>query len=169
MTRIRTAACALACSLSLILTGTLAGCGGTTRERAPSGSSSTALGTLGGAALGGLVGSQFGKGGGNVAATVAGVVLGGLAGRELGKSLADDNDRDRAAQAERDAVERDRSVTWSNPDTGRRGTVEPVRSYTDSAGRRCRDYIHTVETPDGRQSDHATACRDEDGNWRVIS
>ena len=45
------------------------------------------VGTLGGAALGGLLGSQFGGGTGKLVATGIGVFLGGLAGREIGKSL----------------------------------------------------------------------------------
>jgi hypothetical protein len=51
--------------------------------------SSETIGTLGGAALGGLVGNQFGKGGGNVAATVGGVVVGGLVGNALGRDTDD--------------------------------------------------------------------------------
>ena len=38
------------------------------------------VGTLGGAAAGGLLGSQFGKGSGKLAMTGLGVVLGGWAG-----------------------------------------------------------------------------------------
>lgn len=45
----------------------------------------TALGTLGGAAAGGVAGAQFGKKSGKVLATIGGAVLGGLAGREVEK------------------------------------------------------------------------------------
>lgn len=45
------------------------------------------LGTLGGAAAGGLAGSQFGKGKGNTAMTVIGVLGGALAGREVQKQV----------------------------------------------------------------------------------
>jgi outer membrane lipoprotein SlyB len=41
------------------------------------------VGTLGGAAAGGLVGNQFGRGKGNTAMTVAGVIGGALAGRAV--------------------------------------------------------------------------------------
>ena len=50
------------------------------------------LGTLGGAAGGGLLGAQFGHGAGNLAATAAGAVLGGYVGNEVGASL-DNGDR----------------------------------------------------------------------------
>jgi phage tail tape-measure protein len=46
------------------------------------------IGTLGGAAVGGLVGNQFGKGDGNVAATIGGVLVGGVIGNAIGR----DND-----------------------------------------------------------------------------
>lgn len=45
----------------------------------------TTVGTLGGAAVGGLVGNQFGKGSGNTAATVGGAVVGGLIGHNQTK------------------------------------------------------------------------------------
>jgi len=43
----------------------------------------SAVGTLGGAAAGGLAGAQFGKKSGKILATIGGAVLGGLAGREV--------------------------------------------------------------------------------------
>ncbi|MDR3419005.1 MAG: glycine zipper 2TM domain-containing protein, partial [Nevskia sp.] len=46
-----------------------------------------AVGTLGGAAAGGLLGNQFGHGGGKTAMTVVGVLGGALAGREVEKQV----------------------------------------------------------------------------------
>lgn len=45
----------------------------------------TALGTIGGAVVGGILGNQIGKGDGNTAATIAGAVGGAYAGREIEK------------------------------------------------------------------------------------
>jgi outer membrane lipoprotein SlyB len=45
------------------------------------------IGTLGGAAVGGLLGNQFGRGKGNTAMTAVGVVGGALAGREVQKRV----------------------------------------------------------------------------------
>lgn len=44
-------------------------------------------GTVGGAVLGGLVGSRFGGGSGKIATTGLGAVLGGLAGSAIGSSI----------------------------------------------------------------------------------
>ena len=41
------------------------------------------VGTVGGAALGGLAGSAIGQGNGNVAAVIAGAILGGVAGNAI--------------------------------------------------------------------------------------
>ncbi|MBP7252188.1 MAG: glycine zipper 2TM domain-containing protein, partial [Alphaproteobacteria bacterium] len=61
-----------------------------------------AVGTAGGAALGGLLGNQFGGGTGKTIATVAGVLLGGWAGNEIGVSL-DRADRSYMGQAQTQA------------------------------------------------------------------
>jgi surface antigen len=45
------------------------------------------VGTLAGAAAGGVVGNQIGKGSGKDAATVAGVLLGGVVGNQAGASI----------------------------------------------------------------------------------
>jgi predicted lipid-binding transport protein (Tim44 family) len=44
-------------------------------------------GTLMGAIAGGVIGNQFGKGGGRVASTFAGAVIGGIVGNEIGRSM----------------------------------------------------------------------------------
>ena len=61
-------------------------------------------GTVVGAITGGIIGNQFGKGGGKVASTLAGAVVGGIVGNEIGRSL-DQRDRELARQAEYDAWE----------------------------------------------------------------
>lgn len=48
--------------------------------------SGTVVGALGGAAAGGLIGSQFGQGSGNTAATIGGVAGGALLGGSVGNS-----------------------------------------------------------------------------------
>ena len=82
-------------------------------------------GTAIGAVTGGIIGNQFGKGGGKVASTLAGAVIGGIVGNEIGRSL-DARDRELARQAEYDAWERGpprQPVRWRNPDNGRYGEI----------------------------------------------
>lgn len=131
------------------------------------GGSGETVGALGGAAAGGLLGSQIGSGGGNIAATVAGVALGALAGRELGRRLSG-TDQERASSAERAAVSRNEQVTWSSPNSGNRGTIEPTRSYTNSDGYLCREYTHTVYVEGERETAKGVACRQSDGTWKLV-
>lgn len=48
------------------------------------------VGTVGGAIVGGVIGSQFGEGSGQVAATIGGAIVGGFIGNQIGGSM--DND-----------------------------------------------------------------------------
>ena len=127
------------------------------------------VGALGGAALGGLLGSQFGSGTGQLAATAAGVVLGGLVGSEIGRYM-DDNDRRMADQANRQAQAAPigQTVTWNNPNSGNSGTVTPTRDGTASNGQYCREFEQTVTV--GGKTERATgvACRQPDGTWRIL-
>ena len=127
----------------------------------------TAIGGLGGAAVGGLIAAAAGGGGTAIAASViGGALLGGLAG-----NLLDERDRRMANDAAQRALETAPSgkpVAWTNPDSGHSGTVTPVRTY-ESNGRFCREFQQTV-TIGGRPEDSfGTACRQPDGSWRIVS
>jgi len=132
------------------------------------GPSNETLGTLGGAAGGAILGSQIGGGSGKTAATAIGAVLGALAGREIARSMSE-ADQQRAYSAERTAVARNESITWNNPETGNRGTIEPVRTYTNDAGNLCREYTHSVYINGRPETARGTACRQDDGTWRLVA
>jgi surface antigen len=126
-------------------------------------------GTVVGAIAGGVIGNQFGKGGGKVASTLAGAVIGGIAGNEIGRSL-DARDRELARQAEFDAWERGpsgRPVRWRNPDNGRYGEVIPDAPYKRGA-MDCRDFVHRVYIDGRPQAMRGTACRNPDGTWTPV-
>lgn len=127
------------------------------------------VGTLAGAALGGLVGAEFGQGTGRVAATGAGVLLGAFLGSEIGRSL-DHADRLAMQRATRTALETGRTgeaVRWQNPQTGSYGGVTPLSS-TESDGTVCRSYEQTITLGGRIQRGYGTACRQPDGNWRIV-
>ncbi len=81
------------------------------------------LGTLIGAGLGGLAGSQVGSGTGQLVAVGAGVLLGGLLGNEIGKSLdkADQAYAERNAQETLEYQQTGATSSWVNPDSGNSG------------------------------------------------
>src|SRR3954454_6281022 len=126
------------------------------------------VGSLGGAAAGGLLGSQIGGGSGKLAATAGGTLVGALAGGKLGGYL-QGNDRQTATQAEQTAVSQGEPIQWTNSETGNRGTIEPTRTYQDQTGQTCREYQHTVYVGGRAEQAHGNACRQPDGTWRIVS
>jgi surface antigen len=128
------------------------------------------LGTLVGAGLGGLAGSQIGSGTGQLAAVGAGVLLGGLLGNSVGKSL----DKADIAYAERNAQQSleyqpsGATSSWVNPDSGNSGSITPTATYQSETGRYCREYQQTVTVGGELQSAYGTACRQPDGSWEIV-
>ena len=128
----------------------------------------TAVGGLGGAAAGGLLGAVFGGGAEGIA---AGAILGGLLGGVVGDRM-DAADRRMASQTQHQALETTRSgqtVSWQNPDSGHTGAVTPTRTYQTPTGQYCREFVHTVYIDGKAQKGHGTACREPDGSWRLVS
>ena len=154
----------------VLLAGTmgLAGCAGNPETgTGPRENTGTALGAITGA----LVGSQFGGStGSRVAAGVAGAAIGGLIGNRIGAAL-DDDDRQRAYEAQMQALETGQSgapVSWRNPDSGRYGSVVPGPAY-QQRGAQCRQYTHTIYIDGRPQTARGAACRNPDGTWTAIS
>jgi surface antigen len=127
------------------------------------------VGTLGGAALGGLLGSQFGGGSGKLATTAAGVFIGALAGSEIGRSL-DRADRAYASQAVNQAQSAPigETITWENPRSGNSGAITPVRDGTSTSGLYCREFQQSITVGGKRQQGYGIACRQPDGTWRIV-
>src|SRR4051794_18462363 len=58
------------------------------------------------------------------------------------------------------------AVGWSVPETGRKGTVTPLRTFHAQVGF-CREYRVTEVGPDGPgPTANGTACRDASGIWQ---
>ena len=127
------------------------------------------VGTLGGAAAGGLLGSQFGKGSGKLALTGAGVLLGAFLGNEVGASL-DKADRTYASQAESRAYTAPigQQITWNNPQSGNAGTIVPVRDGFDQGGAYCREFQQTIVVGGKNQQAYGKACQQPDGSWKIV-
>jgi surface antigen len=122
--------------------------------QAQCGGNKTTIGTLAGAAGGGLLGSQFGSGSGKTAATIAGVVGGGVLGNQVGQRL-DSEDcaaQQRAAAGRRQRTAEQRSAAYHDPDSGRA----------------CREVQSTAFIHGERQVVTGTACREPDGSWKMV-
>ena len=128
-------------------------------------------GTLIGAAAGGLAGAQFGSGTGKVVAATLGVLAGAWAGGELGKAL-DQVDKQRMQKTAQTSLENNKvgeTASWSNPDSGNKGTVTPVKTYQTAEGQYCREYQQTVTIGGKTEEAYGTACRQPDGTWKIHS
>ncbi|MDP9127042.1 MAG: RT0821/Lpp0805 family surface protein [Pseudomonadota bacterium] len=127
------------------------------------------FGTLGGAAAGGLIGSQIGHGSGNAAATLTGVLLGGFLGNRAGATV-DEGDRISAQRAEQRAYTAPvgQQITWNNPQNGNAGTITPVKDGYASNGAYCREFRQNINVGGQQQQGYGTACQQPDGSWKIV-
>lgn len=126
-------------------------------------------GTLIGGVTGGLLGSQFGKGEGQLLATGIGALAGALVGGQIGKTM-DEYDKQMLEKSSHQALEFSPSgnrVEWRNPDSGNNGSITPTKSFKED-GRYCREYIQEVTIGGEKQKAYGKACRQPDGNWKII-
>ena len=127
-------------------------------------------GTLLGAGLGALAGSQIGSGKGQLIAVALGALGGAFLGSEVGKSL-DKADRLYMERNARDTLERSRTgqtSSWRNPDSGHSGTLTPTRSFQTASGQPCREYQQTVTIGGRTENAYGTACRQAEGSWKIV-
>jgi surface antigen len=125
------------------------------------------VGTLSGAALGGLIGSRFGGGSGQLVAVGAGALAGAYLGGKIGQSM-DYADRARMNGAfENNAV--GQPAYWRNPNTGASYDVTPTRNVTVEGNRYCREYRSVANIAGRKQQVYGTACRQRDGTWQAMN
>lgn len=129
------------------------------------------VGTAGGAVVGGILGSRVGKGGGQLWATGAGALLGAFVGSSIGKSL-DQADMMYHQQAVEQAYAApiNKTINWSNPESGHSGSVTPVREGRQaSSGNLCRQYKQTIVIDGKAETAYGTACQNGDGTWTLAN
>lgn len=155
-------------ALSIVITA-LSGCANMPLTNEAGYVNKQTVGGVGGAVAGAWIGSNVGKGKGNIAAIAAGTLLGAYGGSALGASLdrADVAYHNNTAQK---ALEYNKSGTaskWTNPDTGASGAVIPSKTYQEH-GRYCREYTQVIRVGNKAQEAFGKACRNPDGTWEVV-
>jgi len=123
----------------------------------------TAVGVVGG----GLVGSAIGAGTGQIVAIIGGGLLGGVLGNRVGKSM-DNADRAAYNRASQQAMNTGQVRSWKNPDSSNYGTITPHRAYRNDEGQECRRYTQTIYINGTKHQGHGTACREDDGTWKIV-
>ena len=128
------------------------------------------IGGIIGAASGAAIGSNVGGGKGKIAAIAIGTLLGSKLGSSVGESLdrADMTYYNRASQSSLETGHEGETFPWRNPETGNSGTVTPARYYKTEKGRYCREYTQTINVGGRIEEAYGTACRQDDGTWRII-
>ncbi len=124
------------------------------------------LGSLLGAAAGGLTGSRIGDGRGQLAAVAGGTLLGFLIGGTLGRNM-DEVDQNCVGQALEHAGD-GQQIAWNNPQTGAQYQIVPTRTAQGSDGRYCREYTATSVISGRNQQTYGRACRQPDGSWQIV-
>ena len=144
--------------VAVLVSLNLAGCANTTNQD---------MGTLSGGVIGGLLGSQFGHGTGQLLAVGAGALAGAYIGGALGKHM-DDTDRLKMNQAmEQNSV--GQPAYWRNQKTDASYTVVPTKDVTYDGNPYCREYRSTAIIAGKKQQVYGTACRQPDGSWQMVS
>lgn len=125
-------------------------------------------GMLGDVAAERLLGSKVGDG----AATFAvGALLGPYQGTEVGQQL-DGLDQSIVADIAHRGLETSANgvaLRWTNPESGHAGSFTPINSYSSNDGLRCRDYQQSITAEGRKQDEQGSACRTDDGAWRVVA
>ena len=128
------------------------------------------IGTILGAAGGGLAGAQIGSGTGQLVATGVGTALGLLIGQDIGRRL-DYQDQVLYVAAEHQALAGPHGcrVAWHNPSTDHAGQVYVLHEGPGDDGRYCREYQTTVIVGGRSRDAYGRACLQPDGSWEIVS
>jgi surface antigen len=146
-------------ALSLVTGCASSGGGGITKEQG-----GTALGALGGAAIGAAASD------GNWWAIGAGALVGGLVGNRVGNYL-DERDQQQAYSTANYALNNNadgQMASWSNPQNNTSGYTTPTNTVETASGT-CRNYQTGVSANGQTQSGTGTACRQADGTWKLMN
>tara|TARA_B100001029_G_C14600992_1_gene203943 strand:+ start:9 stop:473 length:465 start_codon:yes stop_codon:yes gene_type:complete len=124
------------------------------------------IGSVTGAYLGSKIGSGIGKDISMVLGTAVGLVLGGKIAEVL-----DDDEKEDFGKKIQDSLESNPDNTsskWtSKKNKNLNAEILPTNSY-EIDNQTCRDFKKIVEKNGEKIEEESTACRDEQGNWKVI-
>ncbi|MFN7039124.1 MAG: RT0821/Lpp0805 family surface protein [Alphaproteobacteria bacterium] len=126
----------------------------------------TVLGGVGGA----ILGSNIGKGKGNIAAIALGTLAGAAVGSSLGSSLdrVDQQYMTSTAQSTLERAPSGHTMEWRNPDTGHSGTITPTKTLQLASGEYCREFTQKIRVGDKVEEAYGRACRQPDNTWKIV-
>lgn len=123
-------------------------------------------GAIAGTAIGGLLGSRFGGGSGQVLATAGGALAGAAIGGAIGRNM-DQADKVQVKKT-LENTPTGKTHEWKNPDTGHQYKVEPIKTYHNDSDQPCREYYTEAKIGGETKQVYGKACRQSDGSWKII-
>jgi surface antigen len=128
-------------------------------------------GTLIGAAGGGLLGAQVGKGRGQLVAVAVGTLAGASdrpGSRPHPRSRGSACGWSAAPSRPSNTTAATRPAPGTTPTAATPAPSHPVRTYQAAQGQHCREYQQTVTIGGQPQQAYGTACRQPDGSWLIV-
>ncbi|MDF1793730.1 MAG: glycine zipper 2TM domain-containing protein [Thalassobaculaceae bacterium] len=127
----------------------------------------TLIGQILGGATGALAGSQFGQGSGNLAATAGGALIGVLLGGEIASSIAPADAA--CAQYALESARNGQTVAWNASGGHQDFQITPQRTFNATGADYCREYTSQAIVGGRTTTMDGTACRQPDGQWKIIN
>lgn len=126
----------------------------------------TQMGAGAGAAAGGIIAAIANA---NPAWIAASTILGGIAGGVIGEYLQRDDVEAHASNQYKSLQSLDEGEvsTWTNPETGHRGSTRVTEAFTMADGTECKNFIEEIDTGERTFQESATACKRPGGDWSV--
>jgi len=117
--------------------------------------------------VGAALGSAVGRGHSNRPFAIwLGAVAGSAIGSTLGRYM-DEQDQMRTSMA-LESNRTNESTSWVNPDSHHQYTVEPTRTFEMAEGTPCREFTMNASIGGKNEEVYGTACRQQDGSWKVV-
>lgn len=124
------------------------------------------IGAILGGTIGATVGSRVGEGRDRQVMTVGGAVIGAVVGGAIGRSM-DEADQACAAQA-LEYAKLKQSVVWENQARGASYAITPTQIVRSGKGEECRKYLLQTTVSGHLQKRVGTACRQDNGSWKLV-
>ena len=127
------------------------------------------LGQIIGSVTGAYLGSKVGSGVGKSLSTVLGTTIGLVIGGKIGTILSESEKKDYGKVIKDSLDENPDNVPskWKSEENNVNAEVIPTKSYKINE-ETCRDFKKIVKKGNKTFEEESTACRDEQGNWKVI-
>ena len=128
------------------------------------------FGQILGSATGAYLGSKFGSGVTRDLSTIFGGAVGFLIGGKIAEILDDDEKKDfneTISNSLEDNKDLEVEEWQSNKNKETKAEVIPLNKY-ELDEKTCRDFKKIISKDKKIIEEESTACRDENGNWRVI-